>query len=60
MDAERRRRRVRGPLHGIPFVAKDNFYTDDLHHTSEGTTAPGATTRAATRAGWGRPATPTT
>ncbi|KAI1453757.1 amidase signature domain-containing protein [Annulohypoxylon moriforme] len=25
-----------GPLHGIPFVVKDNVYTDDRHNTSEG------------------------
>ncbi|KAK8075530.1 hypothetical protein PG997_010193 [Apiospora hydei] len=25
------------PLHGIPFLVKDNFYTADAHNTSEGT-----------------------
>lgn len=24
------------PVHGIPFVVKDNYYTDDKHNTSEG------------------------
>ncbi|KAK6220690.1 hypothetical protein LQW54_001881 [Pestalotiopsis sp. IQ-011] len=37
MDAERRQGNVRGPLHGIPFLVKDNYYTDDKHNTSEGT-----------------------
>ena len=30
MDEERRRGRVRGPLHGIPIIIKDNFDTSDL------------------------------
>ena len=30
-DAERRRHRVRGPLHGIPVLVKDNIATDDRH-----------------------------
>jgi Asp-tRNA(Asn)/Glu-tRNA(Gln) amidotransferase A subunit family amidase len=30
MDDERRRGRVRGPLHGIPIIIKDNFDTSDL------------------------------
>lgn len=37
MDEERARGNVRGPLHGIPFLSKDNIYTDDKHNTSEGT-----------------------
>lgn len=37
MDAERATGGIRGPMHGIPFVIKDNFYTDDKHNTSEGT-----------------------
>ncbi|KAF7538142.1 hypothetical protein G7054_g3176 [Neopestalotiopsis clavispora] len=37
MDDERRQGKVRGPLHGIPFLVKDNYYTDDKHNTSEGT-----------------------
>ncbi|WP_199487235.1 amidase [Actinomadura spongiicola] len=34
LDAERRRGRVRGPLHGIPILIKDNFDTGDLPTTS--------------------------
>ncbi len=30
LDAERRRAKVRGPLHGIPILLKDNFDTFDL------------------------------
>lgn len=30
LDAERRAGRVRGPLHGVPIVLKDNFDTHDL------------------------------
>jgi Asp-tRNA(Asn)/Glu-tRNA(Gln) amidotransferase A subunit family amidase len=30
LDDERRRGRVRGPLHGIPIIIKDNFDTSDL------------------------------
>ena len=37
MDAERAAGKVRGSLHGIPFLVKDNYYTDDKHNTSEGT-----------------------
>lgn len=37
MDQERVAGQVRSPLHGIPFVTKDNYYTDDKHNTSEGT-----------------------
>jgi amidase len=36
LDAERNSTGIRGPLHGIPFVVKDNYYTDDKHNTSEG------------------------
>jgi amidase len=36
-DAERANGTFRGLMHGIPFLAKDNFYTDDKHNTSEGT-----------------------
>lgn len=32
-DAERRPRKVRGPLHGIPIVVKDNYATIDLPTT---------------------------
>ena len=37
MDEARSAGNVRGPLHGIPFLVKDNMFTDDKHHTSEGT-----------------------
>ncbi|KAK8072768.1 hypothetical protein PG996_006116 [Apiospora saccharicola] len=37
MDTERRLGKLRGPMHGIPFLVKDNFFTDDKHNTSEGT-----------------------
>lgn len=37
MDTERTTTGARGPMHGIPFVVKDNIYTDDKHNTSEGT-----------------------
>jgi Asp-tRNA(Asn)/Glu-tRNA(Gln) amidotransferase A subunit family amidase len=30
MDDERRQGRVRGPLHGVPIIIKDNFDTSDL------------------------------
>jgi Asp-tRNA(Asn)/Glu-tRNA(Gln) amidotransferase A subunit family amidase len=33
LDAERRAGRVRGPLHGIPIVVKDNFITADMPTT---------------------------
>jgi Asp-tRNA(Asn)/Glu-tRNA(Gln) amidotransferase A subunit family amidase len=33
LDAERRRKGPRGPLHGIPIVVKDNFETADLPTT---------------------------
>ncbi|HEV2814611.1 MAG TPA: amidase family protein, partial [Solirubrobacteraceae bacterium] len=33
-DAERRAGRVRGPLHGIPVLLKDNVATDDLPTTA--------------------------
>ncbi|KAA5835176.1 amidase [Saccharopolyspora hirsuta] len=38
-DAERRRGALRGPLHGIPVLVKDNLETADGLHTSNGTTA---------------------
>ncbi|KAB2346450.1 amidase [Actinomadura rudentiformis] len=34
LDAERRLGRVRGPLHGVPIVLKDNFDTADMPTTS--------------------------
>ena len=33
LDAERKAGRVRGPLHGIPIILKDNFNTHDLPTT---------------------------
>ncbi len=38
-DAERRAGRVRGPLHGIPVVIKDNLDTADRMHTTAGSLA---------------------
>jgi amidase len=36
LDEERKNGTTRGPFHGIPFLVKDNIYTDDKHNTSEG------------------------
>ena len=38
-DAERRAGRVRGPLHGIPILLKDNIATDDAMETTAGSFA---------------------
>ena len=38
-DAERRRGTVRGPLHGIPILLKDNIATDDRMQTTAGSLA---------------------
>jgi amidase len=38
-DRERRRRRVRGPLHGIPVLLKDNIATNDRMETTAGSLA---------------------
>jgi len=38
-DAERRAGHVRGPLHGIPVLLKDNIDTGDREHTSAGSLA---------------------
>src|SRR5688500_11088122 len=38
-DAERKAGRVRGPLHGIPVLIKDNIDTADRMHTSAGSLA---------------------
>ncbi len=39
MDAERRGRGPRGPLHGVPVLIKDNIDTADRMHTSAGSLA---------------------
>jgi amidase len=46
MDAERRSDRVRGPLHGIPILVKDNLDTADRMKTTAGSFALGDVTRA--------------
>jgi amidase len=39
LDAERRRGKVRGPLHGIPILVKDNYATRDKTETTAGSLA---------------------
>jgi amidase len=39
LDSERKRRRVRGPLHGIPILLKDNIDTADAMSTTAGSLA---------------------
>ncbi len=39
LDAERKRRGPRGPLHGIPILLKDNIATDDAMQTTAGSLA---------------------
>jgi amidase len=39
LDDERRRGKVRGPLHGIPILLKDNIDTADKTHTGAGSLA---------------------
>ncbi len=39
LDAERKAGRVRGPMHGIPIVIKDNIDTADRMHTTAGSLA---------------------
>ena len=48
LDAERRAGHVRGPLHGIPVMVKDNIATDDHmlnapHHTCRSRPSPAST-----------------
>ncbi|MEP7383234.1 MAG: amidase [Gemmatimonadota bacterium] len=50
MDAERAAGKVRGPLHGIPILIKDNIDSGDRMHTSAGTLVLAAS-RAARDAG---------
>ncbi len=39
MDAERRRGKIRGPLHGVPVIVKDNIDTHDKMQTTAGSLA---------------------
>ncbi|MRB31481.1 amidase, partial [Bacillus thuringiensis] len=39
LDAERKQKGPRGPLHGIPILIKDNIDTHDKMHTSAGSVA---------------------
>src|SRR5439155_7305245 len=39
LDAERRRGKLRGPLHGIPVIVKDNIETHDKMQTTAGSLA---------------------
>ena len=39
LDGERKRGKLRGPLHGIPVLIKDNIDTHDKMHTSAGSLA---------------------
>jgi amidase len=39
LDIERRRGSIRGPLHGIPLLVKDNIATDDQMQTTAGSLA---------------------
>ncbi|KAF2769849.1 amidase signature enzyme [Teratosphaeria nubilosa] len=36
LDSVRANGTTLGPLHGIPFLVKDNYFTNDKHNTSEG------------------------
>ena len=46
LDAERRSGRVRGPLHGIPVLVKDNIDSADRMRTTAGSFALGDVTPA--------------
>ena len=39
LDAERHAGHIRGPLHGIPVLVKDNIATDDQMETTAGSLA---------------------
>src|SRR5881396_1973475 len=39
LDAERRRSKVRGPMHGVPVIVKDNIDTHDKMQTTAGSLA---------------------
>lgn len=39
LDSERQNGKIRGPLHGIPVIIKDNIDTSDKMHTSAGSLA---------------------
>ena len=51
LDAERRAGHVRGPLHGVPILIKDNIETADPIPTTAGSLALKTTSRAGTRPG---------
>jgi amidase len=46
LDAERRAGRVRGPLHGVPVILKDNFGTRDMPTSASSIALAGLETRA--------------
>ena len=59
LDRERKQGKLRGPLHGIPILLKDNIDTDDATLTTAGSLAlvdsrPGADATVAARAPGGR------
>ena len=53
LDAERRAGHVRGPLHGVPILVKDNIETADPIATTAGSLALAANVTAPRRAGHG-------